>query len=90
MMQTDVKGGTCPEDAATTVFVGRTRVKGIAISADTANATVDIKDDTITLFTFTATVVGAMNVIVPGEGVLCTTSLVVDCSAGVSAVVFYG
>ena len=90
MMQTDVKGGTCPEDDSTTVFNGRTRFKGIAMSADTADATVDIKDGATTLFTFTATAVGPMNVIVPGEGVLCPNSLVVDCSAGVSAVVFYG
>lgn len=90
MMQTDVKGATCPENTSKTVFVGRTRFKGIALSADTADSTIDIKDGTTTLFTFTATVVGPMNVIVPGEGVLCNTSLVVNCSAGVSAVVFYG
>lgn len=90
MMQTDVKGATCPEDDSTTVFNGRTRLKGIALSADTADATVDIKDGATTLFTFEATVVGPMNVVIPGEGVLCRTSLVVDCSAGVSAVVFYG
>lgn len=90
MMQTDVKGATCPENDSTTVFNGRTRLKGIALSADTADATVDIKDGATTLFTFEATVVGPMNVVIPGEGVLCRTSLVVDCSAGVSAVVFYG
>lgn len=90
MMQTDVKGGTCAANDTTTVFDGRTRFKGIALSADTADATVDIKDGATTLFTFTTTAVGPMNVIVPGEGVLCLTSLVVVCAAGVSAVVFYG
>lgn len=90
MMQTDVKGGTCPANTATTVFNSRTRFKGIALSSDTADATVAIKDGSTTLFTFTTTAVGPMNVIVPGEGVLCATSLVVDCGAGVSAVAFYG
>lgn len=90
MMQTDVKGKTCPVNATTTVFNGRTRFKGIAFSADTADETVAVKDGATTLFTFTATAVGPMNVIVPGEGVLCTTSLVITCSAAVSAVVFYG
>lgn len=90
MMQTDVKGKTCPVNATTTVFNGRTRFKGIALSSDTADETVAIKDGTTTLFTFTTTAVGPMNVIVPGEGVLCLTSLVVVCSANVSAVVFYG
>lgn len=90
MMQTDVKGGTCAAGASTTVFNGRTRFKGIALSSDTADETVAIKDGTKTLFTFTTTAVGPLNVVVPGEGVVCSTSLVVTCSAAVTAVVFYG
>jgi hypothetical protein len=90
MMQTDVKGKTCGAGASTTAFNGRTRFKGIALSSDTADETVDIKDGSTTLFTFTTTAVGPMNVIVPGEGVVCSTSLVVTCSANVTAVVFYG
>jgi len=90
MMQTDVKGATCPAGAATTIYNGRTRVKGLAISATTASATVAVADGSTTLFTYTATVAGPINIIIPGEGVLCQTSAVVTCGSGVSAVAFYG
>ena len=89
-MQTDVKGATCAANATTTAFNGRTRVKGLAISATTANATVDVKDSSTTLFTYTATGTGPIYIAIPGEGALCATSLVVVCAAGVSAVAFYG
>jgi len=90
MMQTDVKGASCPADAATTIFNGRTRVKSLAISAVTAGATVAVADGTTTLFTYTATSAGPINLLIPGEGVLCQTSAIVTCAAGISAVAFYG
>ena len=89
-MQTDVKGATCPASTATTIYNGRTRVKGLVISATTANATVAVSDNATTLFTYTATSTGPINIIIPGEGVLCATSAIVTCGAGVSAVAFYG
>ena len=89
-MQYDVKGATCAAGATTTVFDGRARVKGLAISATTANATVDVKDNATTLFTYTATGTGPLYIAIPGEGVLCATSVKVTCAAGVSAVAFYG
>lgn len=90
MMQTDVKGASCPASTGTTIFNGRTRVKALAISAKTADATVAVADGSTTLFTYTATVAGPIHVLIPGEGVLCQTSAVVTCSADVSAVAFYG
>ena len=90
MMQTDVKGATCPASTATTIYNGRTRVKSLVISATTANATVAVADGSTTLFTYTATVAGPINILIPGEGVLCQTSAIVTCAAGVSAVAFYG
>ena len=90
MMQTDVKGASCPAGASTTIYNGRTRVKALTISATTANATVDVKDNSTTLFTYTATAAGPVHVLIPGEGVLCATSAVITCAAGVSAVAFYG
>lgn len=90
MMQTDVKGASCAANASTTAFNGRTRARALTVSATTANATVDVKDGSTTLFTYTATVAGPVHMLFPGEGVLCATSLVVTCAAGVSAVVFYG
>ena len=90
MMQTDVKGASCAANATTTAFNGRTRVRAITISATTANATVAVKDNATTLFTYTATATGPVHMLLPGEGALCETSLVVVCAAGVSAVAFYG
>ena len=90
MMQTDVKGATCPASTATTIYNGRVRVKSLAISALTADATVAVADGATTLFTYTATVAGPINILIPGEGVLCQTSAIITCAAGVSAVAFYG
>ena len=89
-MQTDVRGVSCPAGATTTVYNGRTRVRAVTISATTANATVDVKDNATTLFTYTATATGPVHILLPGEGALCSTSAVVVCAAGVSAVAFYG
>ena len=49
MMQTDVKGATCPASTATTIYNGRTRVRGLAISATTAGATVAVGDGSTNL-----------------------------------------
>jgi hypothetical protein len=89
-MQFDVKGVTCPASAATTIYNGRTRVKGLTISATTANATVAVADGATTLFTYTATGTGPVHIAIPGDGVLCQTSAVITCAAGISAVAFYG
>lgn len=89
MMQTDVKGATCAANATTTVLGQRTRFKGLTVNA-TASGTVDIKDGSTTLFTYSIPGVTSTTNFVPGEGVLCYTSLVVTTSAGVSAVAFYG
>lgn len=90
MMQTDVKGATCPKNAATTIFNGRTRVKGLIISAAAASDTVSVSDGATTLFTYTAPAAGSFSVLIPGEGVLCQTSAVITCSTNPSAVAFYG
>jgi hypothetical protein len=89
-MQGDVIGVSCPAGAATTVYDGRTRIKGLAISALTANATVAVANGATTLFTYTATGTGPIYINIPGEGVVCEDSLVVTCAAGISAVAFYG
>ncbi len=89
-MQGDVIGVSCPASTATTIYAGRTRVKGLAISALTANATVVVGNGATTLFTYTATGTGPIYIAIPGEGVLCESSAVVTCDAGISAVAFYG
>ena len=89
MQQTDVKAATCPVSATTTVYAGRVRIKGLSVSA-TAAATVTVLDGATALFVYTATAAGPAYMTIPGEGVLCATSLVVACSAGATAVAFYG
>ena len=88
-MQTDVKGATCPVSTDTTAYSGRTRFKGLWYSA-TGASTIVIKDGETTLFTFTIGAAGVASIWVPGEGVLCTTSLVVSVGATCAAVAFYG
>ncbi len=88
-MQTDVKGATCAANGSTTAYNGRTRAKGIWYSAS-GQATIAVKDNATTLFTFTIGAAESNYVLLPGEGVLVQTSLVITNSAAVSAVVFYG
>lgn len=89
MMQTDVKGATCAAGANTTAFNGRTRLKGLWYSAAGAGS-IAVKDGATTLFTLTIGAAGSDNVLLPGEGVLVQTSLVITTAAGVTAVAFYG
>jgi len=89
MMQTDVKGATCAANASTTAFNGRTRLKGLWYSA-TGAATIAVKNNATTLFTFTIGGAESNYVLLPGEGVLVETSLVITNSAGVASVAFYG
>lgn len=88
-MQTDVKGATCAANGSTTAFNGRTRLKGLWYSA-TGAGTVAVKDDATTLFTFTIGGAESNYVLLPGEGVLVQTSLVITNSATVAGVAFYG
>lgn len=89
MMQTDVKGVSCPASTATTAYNGRTRLKGIYYSASAAT-TIDVKDGSTTLFTFTIAGAGNDYILLPGEGALVQTSLVITVGASCTAVAFYG
>ena len=89
MMQTDVKGATCAANASTTAYNGRTRLKGIWYSA-TAATTIAVKDNATTLFTLTIGGAESNYVLLPGEGVLVETSLVITNGTTVASVAFYG
>lgn len=89
MMQTDVKGATCAAGTSTTAFNGRTRLKGLWYSA-TAQGTIAVKDSATTLFTLNIGGAESNYVLLPGEGVLVQTSLVLTNSAAVAGVAFYG
>lgn len=88
-MQTDVRGVSCPASTDTTVYNGRARLKGLWYSA-TGASTITIKDGATTLFTFAVGAAGVSSIWVPGEGVLCATSLIVSVGATCTAVAFYG
>ena len=92
-MQYDVKAGTAAANTSTTVFDGRARIKGLLISYAGAG-TVVIKDggsSGTTKFSFTGPAdSGCVNVLIPGEGLLCETDIYVTNAANTTAVVFYG
>lgn len=92
MMQTDVKStaiAASQTDAA--VFAGPARIKGMVVSVPLAGGTLTLKDGATTVFSFVApAVAGAVNVIVPGEGIQCKTSILATTPAGMTATVFYG
>ena len=88
-MQTDAKGATCAANGSTTAYNGRTRLKGLWYSASAAT-TIAVKDNATTLFTFTIGAAETNYVLLPGEGVLVQTSLVITNGANVASVVFYG
>lgn len=89
MMQTDVTGVDCAANATTTVYNGRARFKGLWYSTSGAS-TIAVKDGSTTLFTFTIAGQASDDIWIPGEGVLCETSLVITTGSGCTAVVFYG
>jgi hypothetical protein len=88
-MQTDAKGATCAANGSTTAYNGRTRLKGLWYSASAAT-TIAVKDNATTLFTFTIGAAETNYVLLPGEGALVQTSLVITNGANVASVAFYG
>lgn len=92
-MQYDVLSGVAATNASTTVVAGRARVKGLVITY-AASGTLTIKDGGsggATVFSFTAPAEpGSVNILVPGEGILCETDVYVTCTNGTLASVFYG
>lgn len=93
-MQTDVKS-TAIAAAATNsaVFAGRARIKGMVVSVPTAGGTMSLKNGSggTTMFSFVApAVAGAVNIVIPGEGILCTNGIYATTPADMTVTVFYG
>ena len=90
MMQTDVKGAE--RTTSGTAFAGPARVKSITISY-ASGGTVAIKDggaSGTTVWSFTApAAAGSVHVLLPGEGVRCSTDVCVALSSA-TATVAYG
>jgi hypothetical protein len=78
-------------DAA--VFASRSRIKGLVVSVPAGGGTLAIKDGAAgtTVFSFVApAAAGTVNIIVPGEGILCETGIYVTTPASMTVTVFYG
>lgn len=94
MMQTDVKS-TAIAAAATNsaVFAGSARIKGLLVSVPSAGGTMTLQDGSggTVKFSFVApAAAGAVNVIVPGEGILCKNGIYATTPANMTVTVFYG
>jgi hypothetical protein len=88
-MQYDVLSTACANGAATSVFEGPARVKGMTISY-ASGGTVVIANGTTNVYSFTApAAAGSISVLIPGEGIRCSSNVVAT-TANATAVVFYG
>lgn len=94
MMQTDVKSATLTESGA--VFEGPGRIKGVVVTNASTASSVTFKDGgssgTTVMTITTPAAAGIQNILIPGEGVHCKTSIYAAIAdANVSAItVFYG
>jgi hypothetical protein len=90
MMQTDIKAAE--KTSSGTVYSGRTRVRALSI-AYASGGTVAIKDggsSGTTVWSFTApAAAGSINVLLPGEGILCATDVYASLSSA-TVTVMYG
>ena len=90
-MQTDVKAvAIAAAQTDESVSTNPARIKSVLISY-ASGGTVVLKDGATTVFSFTApAAAGTVNVLIPGEGILCRTSITATTAADTSATVFYG
>jgi hypothetical protein len=87
-MQTDVKPTTLTSSGV--VFEGRARVKGLVITPGTSDGSVVIADGSANVFTiYTTANTSTTNIVIPAEGVLCTTNVYATLS-NANCTVFYG
>ena len=93
-MQTDVKSTAIAAAATdTAVFAGPARIKGMIVSVPAAGGTLLLKNGSAgtTLFSFVApAIAGAVNIVVPGEGILCNNGIYATTPANMTVTVFYG
>ena len=93
-MQYDVKSTAIAAgqtDAA--VFAGPARIKGMLVSVPAAGGTLALKNGSggTTAFSFVApAVAGAVNVLIPGEGIRCDNGIYATTPANMTVTVFYG
>jgi hypothetical protein len=94
MMQYDVKAtaiAAAQTDAP--VFASRSRIKGLVVSVPAGGGTLSLKDGAAgtTAFSLVApAAAGVVNVVVPGEGILCENGIYATTPANMTVTVFYG
>ena len=94
MLQYDVKSASIAAsqtDAA--AFGGRVRLKGLVVSVPVAGGTLTLKNGAggTTLFSFVApAAAGAVNISIPGDGIVFSEGIYVTTPAGMTVTVFYG
>jgi hypothetical protein len=93
-MQYDVKStAIAAAQTNAAVFAGPARIKGLLVSVPTAGGTMTLQDGSggTVKFTFVApAVAGAVDVIVPGEGIRCDAGIYATTPANMTVTVFYG
>ncbi len=93
-MQTDVKAtAIAAAQTNSAVFAGRARIKGMVVSVPSAGGTLSLRDGSggTVRFSFVAPAsAGAVNIVVPGEGILCTNGIYATTPADMTVTVFYG
>ena len=93
-MQYDVKStaiAAAQTDAA--VFAGPSRIKGMVVSVPSGGGTLTLKNGAAgsTAFSFVApAAAGAVNILIPGEGIRCDSGIYATTPASMTVTVFYG
>ena len=94
MMQTDVLAtAIAAGQTNSAVFAGPARIKGMVVSVPAAGGTMTLQNGSggTVLFSFVApAVAGAVNVIMPGQGILCSSGIYATTPANMTVTVFYG
>jgi len=93
-MQYDVKAtAIAAAQTNSAVFAGAARIKGMVVSVPAAGGTLLLKDGSggTTRFSFVApAVAGAVNIVIPGEGIRCDSGIYATTPADMTVTVFYG
>jgi hypothetical protein len=94
MMQTDVKSARIVGGSTNTAaFAGSARIKGLVVSHDATGGLLTITNGSggSTVFMFgPGAYISDINIVIPGEGILCTNGIYVTTSTKLSVIVFYG
>jgi hypothetical protein len=93
-MQYDVKStAIAAAQTNAAVFAGSARIKGLLISVPAAGGTMTLQDGSggTVKFSFVApAIAGAVNVLIPGEGIRCDSGIYATTPASMTVTVFYG